>query len=89
MTDALTTVSINPNKIVRGSHLHLRFEAEPHRVLSGLILVRAFQCSPKRGLQRAASTLPEREVSSHPPLLPAAAGGTRENCKALDPGRAS
>jgi hypothetical protein len=45
--------------------------------------LRAFQCSPKRGLQRAASPLPEREVSSHPPLLPAAAGGKKEHWKAL------
>jgi hypothetical protein len=37
----------------------------------------------KKGLQRAASPLPEREVSSHPPLLPAAAGGKTENWKAL------
>ena len=37
----------------------------------------------KKGLQRAASPLPEREVSSHPPLLPAAAGGKKENWKAL------
>ena len=35
------------------------------------------------GVQRAASPVPEREVSSHPPLLPAAAGGTREKWKAL------
>jgi hypothetical protein len=27
--------------------------------------------------------VPEREVSSHPPLLPAAAGGKREKGKAL------
>jgi len=37
----------------------------------------------KKGLQRAASPLPEREVSSHPPLLPAAAGSKREIWKAL------
>ena len=36
----------------------------------------------KRGLQRA-GPLPEREVSSHPPLLPAAAGGKKENWNAL------
>jgi hypothetical protein len=35
----------------------------------------------------AASPLPEREVSSHPPLLPAAAGGKKENWKALIPMR--
>ncbi len=37
----------------------------------------------KKGLQRAARPVPEREVSSHPPLLPAAAGGKREHWKAL------
>jgi hypothetical protein len=37
----------------------------------------------KKGLQRAARPVPEREVSSHLPLLPAAAGGTSEHWKAL------
>ena len=46
-------------------------------------VIRDFQFSSNRGLQRAASPLPEREVSSHPPHLPAAAGGNREPWKAL------
>ena len=37
----------------------------------------------KRGLQRAARPVPEREVTSHSPLLPAAAGGKKEHWKAL------
>jgi len=40
-----------------------------------------FPMLAKRGLQRAASPVPEREVSSHPPLLPTAAGGKRRSGK--------
>ncbi len=46
-------------------------------------MIMAFQCSVKRGWQRAARPLPEREVSSQAPLLPAAAGGKREHWKAM------
>ncbi len=45
--------------------------------------IRAFQCSPKAGLQRAASPLPEREVSSLLTCFSAAVGGNKENWKAL------
>jgi len=36
-----------------------------------------------KGIAKAASPVPEREVSSHPPVFPAGAGGKRENWKAL------
>ncbi len=36
-----------------------------------------------KGMAKGGSPLPEREVSSQPPLLPAAAGGKREHWKAL------
>jgi hypothetical protein len=47
------------------------------------VQTQGFPILGKKGLQRAASPLPEREVSSHPPFLPAAAGGTKQNWKAL------
>jgi hypothetical protein len=42
-----------------------------------------FPILAKKGLQRGASPLPEREVSSHPPFLPVAAGGQKQNWKTL------
>ena len=53
-----------------------------NKLIQDNVLPKLLQVLVAVGVQRVPSPVLEREVSSHPHLLPAAAGCTRENWKA-------